>query len=180
MRSVTTGGLAVLAALAAQPGWAGDSFPRFGWGASLERTQQTLRGLVSAPRPCAHGWKAPSPGCRALIVERHRLGRYVYRLELQHGADKGLQRIVVTSAAPDARVREAATAYAILVFDAAFAESHGRLTTFPVFRHVTPGPNQSPTGYEWLAQYGPFDSRVRLHARMAGPGEGGMGLAIER
>ncbi|MCC6656610.1 MAG: hypothetical protein IT512_00330 [Rhodocyclaceae bacterium] len=177
---MTTGGLAVLAALAAQSGWAGDAMPRFGWGAPLARTQETLGGLVSAPRPCARGWRTPAPGCRALVVERHRLGRYIYRLELQHGAENGLQRIVVTSAAPDVPMREAATAYAILVFDAAFAESHGRLAGSPAFRHVAPGPERSPTGYEWLAQYGPPDSRVRLHARVAGPGQDGGGLMIER
>lgn len=180
MRSMAGGGLALLATLASQTGWASDAMPRFGWGASLARTQETLGGLVSAPRPCARSWKVSSPACQALVVEQHRLGNYIYRLELQHGADTGLQRILVISNARDAHAREAATAYATLVFDAAFTESYGRLATLPVLRHVTPGPGKSPTGYEWFAQYGPPASRVRLHARIAGPGKGDAGVMIER
>ena len=175
-----TGGLAVLAAMAAHSGWAGDTLPRFGWGVPVERTQETLGGLVSAPAPCTSGWMGTSRECRALVIEQHRLGRHVYRLELQHRSDAGLYRILVMPAARNAQTREVAIAYAILVFDAAFAESHGRLTSFPVFRHIRPDPGKSQAGYEWHAQYGPPAVRVRLHARSGTGGEGDTGLAIER
>jgi len=180
MKNMMTGGLAVLAALTAQSGWAGDALPRFGWGAPLARTQETLGGLVSAPRSCTRGWKAPVPGCQALVVGQHRLGSYLYRLELQHRPDAGLHRILVTPAAVATQSRDAATAYAILVFDAAFTESHGKLAANPVFRHPMTGPEKSGTGYEWFAQYGPLASRLRLHAQVAEAGEGGAGIMIEQ
>jgi hypothetical protein len=180
MNNRMKGGLAVLAVAAAGTAFAEGGMPRFGWGAPLERTRETLGGIVSGPRPCSHGWWTSPAGCRALFVERHRLGRFDYRLELQHHPVAGLNRIVVVPAEATAEARETATAYAILVFDAAFAESHGRLASFPVFTLAAPAAGKSRPGYEWIARYGPPGMRVKLHARVLDAGEARMGLVIER
>lgn len=174
------GGLAALAVAAASSAFAEGRMPRFGWGAPVERTREMLGSVVSGPRPCSHGWGAPLAGCQALFAERHRLGKFDYRLELQHHPVAGLNRIVVVPAATSAQARETATAYAILVFDAAFSESHGRLASFPVFKLADQVAGKSGLGYEWIARYGPPGMRVRLHARVLGAGDAGMGLAIEQ
>ncbi len=174
------GGLAVLAVVAASSAFAESRMPRFGWGAPVERTREMLDGIVSGPGPCSHGWWVPRAGCKALVVTRHRLGRFDYRLELQHHPIAGLNRIVVVPAGTSAQARETATAYAILVFDAAFSESHGRLASFPVFRLADQVAGKSGLGYEWIARYGPPGMRVKLHARVLDAKEAGMELAIER
>lgn len=86
---------------------------------------------------------------------------------------------MVVPEARGAQDQERAAAYSILVFDAAFSESHGRLANSPVFRLIGDGTGRKTPGYEWQATYGPPGARVKLHARIGDARDGGARLAIE-
>lgn len=170
---------ALTTAFLAAPAGAEGTMPRFGWGATIEQSRATLGRIASAPHACAGRWGLQEDGCRALRIERHRLGRYRYRLELQHHLLRGLHRIVVVPVAAGAQDQERAAAYSILVFDAAFSESHGRLANSPVFRLTEDNTGGKTQGYEWQAAYGPPGVRVKLHARIGDARDDGAHLAIE-
>lgn len=161
--------IAALTAMLAQT-----PLPPFGWGASVGLTQATLGIHAPAPHPCSKDQPVDYAGCQALVIGKHRLGRYDYRLEFQHHPTAGLHRIVVEPRHTWGQERERATAYALLAFDAAFSEAHGRLVSSPTFRHVGDLHGKGIAGQEWTSLYGLPSGKIRLHSRIKGgyPGEG--------